>query len=401
MVTTLAAPATGAVGIAGDPAALYAAADEMSATARDYFNAADAIAAHGRAVTANWVGDASDAAGRHIATLATRVHVGSEVYTAAATAIRTYAGELAAAQDAWTAASVRAASASTALDRAHQQATAAAAMTTTGHPDPSAQAAQSLATDQAATAVTAASTALSNAQEDMAAAVANAAAANQRAADAITACCEQLAAMDGGPSTTSSQTLTQAPPWPSALAGATSTTAASYGATSATTPAQRDQSAWDGAVAWAEGAENWLEDNSGTIADVLGTAALISAFIPGVDLAVTPILGALSASAGLMAAHHAYADGDKAEGDQQILMAGLSIVPDGRLLGKGLQAGKALTEADDVADAARTAKGLSAKTTSLLLASTLTSPPLSSAEAELQAWRETSMTQWRQESRGD
>ena len=84
--------------IPGEPAAVEAAADELARAAAAMTEAGDSIGSHGRAVTANWTGTASEAGLERISFLGRRTRSGGEVMADMAPVLRDYAQELRQAQ---------------------------------------------------------------------------------------------------------------------------------------------------------------------------------------------------------------------------------------------------------------------------------------------------------------
>ncbi|RJK97523.1 hypothetical protein [Vallicoccus soli] len=91
--------------IPGDPAAVEAAARTLRQAGAGLADAAVSVGVHALDVTAEWTGDAADAALDGITFLGHRTSVGGDVCPDAATALEAYAAELRAAQAAWDAAS--------------------------------------------------------------------------------------------------------------------------------------------------------------------------------------------------------------------------------------------------------------------------------------------------------
>ncbi|TME54492.1 MAG: hypothetical protein E6I60_07750 [Chloroflexi bacterium] len=78
----------------------------------------------------------------------------------------------------------------------------------------------------------------------------------------------------------------------------------------------------------AKQAAQWVYDNSSTISTVAGTAAVVTAFIPGVD-AVSPVLFGVAAVTGAMAAHKDMKQGNYGAAALDVL----GIVPGGGAIG--------------------------------------------------------------------
>ena len=92
-------------GIPGDPGALEAAADALQRAATDLTSARDALTGHGRAATAEWTGPASSAASVALEQNARDALALADAAAACPAALRTFAGELRAAQQQYTEAS--------------------------------------------------------------------------------------------------------------------------------------------------------------------------------------------------------------------------------------------------------------------------------------------------------
>jgi len=82
----------------------------------------------------------------------------------------------------------------------------------------------------------------------------------------------------------------------------------------------------------AKQAGQWIYDNSSTISAVAGTAAVVTAFIPGVD-AISPALFAVSAVTGVMAAHKDMQQGNYGAA----ALDALAVIPGGGAAGAGLK----------------------------------------------------------------
>lgn len=85
-------------GVPGDPAAVFDAATAIRDAGVAVDGVSTAVHGHGNALTAEWSGSASDAAGYRVRLLSDRTDVGGEILTDLATALEAYATELALAQ---------------------------------------------------------------------------------------------------------------------------------------------------------------------------------------------------------------------------------------------------------------------------------------------------------------
>ena len=192
--------------IQGDPGAVEAAADDLARAASWLDEAGQSVGSHGRQVTANWSGSASEAALAHITDLSRRADSGAATMQAAAPVLREYAQQLRAAQRAFAAGEARAEAGRAAGHRA--DADARALLSAIGDAEPTGG--QQQAQDAARRAQVAAEREVQAGEAAMAAAAQQAEAANARAAARIRDLTGQLDGMTGGQASTD----TVAPPPP-------------------------------------------------------------------------------------------------------------------------------------------------------------------------------------------
>lgn len=171
--------------IAGSPEGVEAAADDVARAAASLVEAGVSVAAHGRAATAQWVGDTSDAARTVLDRLGARTVIGGEDLADAVPALREYAAELRVAQEQYAAGAAAAGAGRVALG----DAVAREAAAVRGGVDAAG----------AAMAAVGARAGIAAAQHEMTAAVARVERANQAAADRVSAVTAALAGMNMDP----------------------------------------------------------------------------------------------------------------------------------------------------------------------------------------------------------